>query len=191
MDMSQRSREEKLEINPKILMDEKSWKNCKSNQEIVMDEELVQNVVMDEESVENIVMDEELVQNVVMDEESVQNIVMDATIDPKVVMDLSIFKTGGWNILQPSSQKLWEEFIDGNGPWLSIGTPSRDSSLMMQYWERRLVSSDQHVKELMPLREGLHVTTHCYMRQHFADRHSASWRESTRTKFMRRADMLM
>ena len=28
-------------INPKILMDEKSWKTWKSNQEIVMDEKLV------------------------------------------------------------------------------------------------------------------------------------------------------
>ena len=36
-------------INPKILMDEKSWKLGKSNQKIVMNEELVQNGVMNEE----------------------------------------------------------------------------------------------------------------------------------------------
>ena len=45
-------------------MGEKSWKTWKSNQ--------------------NIVMDEELVQNAVMDEELVQMIVMDAKLDPKV-----------------------------------------------------------------------------------------------------------
>ena len=42
----------------------------KSNQNIVMDEELVQNIVMDEELVQDIVMDEELVQNVTMCEKS-------------------------------------------------------------------------------------------------------------------------
>ena len=69
--------------------------------------------------------------------------------------------------------------------------PSRDSFLMIQYLERHSVSSDQHVKELMPLREGLHVGMQCYMGQHFADRcwlHEhpgghASWREPTRRKF--------
>ena len=68
--------------------------------------------------------------------------------------------------------------MDENETWLSIGTASRDSSLVIQYLERHFVSSD-HVKELMPLREGLHVTTQCHMRQHDACRHSASWREST------------
>ena len=77
-------------INPMILMDEKSWKNWESNQ--------------------NVVMDEESVQNCVMDEEFVKNFVMDAKIDPKVVMDLSIFKIGGWNILQPSNRKLLENY---------------------------------------------------------------------------------
>ena len=69
-------------INPKILMDEKRWKTCKSDQKIVMNEELVQNGVMNEESV----------QNGVMDGQFVKNFVMDAKIDPKVVMDLSKFK---------------------------------------------------------------------------------------------------
>ena len=113
-------------------------------------------------------MDEELVQNGVMDEKFVKNSVMDAKIDPKVV-----FKVGGWNILQPSIRKLSEEFTDEHEPWLLIGIPSRDSSLMMQYLERHFVSSHQHVKALMPLREGLHVTTQCYMRQHDTCRHSA------------------
>ena len=57
-------------VNPKILMDEKSWKTWKNNQKIVMNEELVQNVVMDEELIQHIVMDEELIQNGVMDENS-------------------------------------------------------------------------------------------------------------------------
>ena len=78
-------------INPKILMDEKSWKTWNSNQKIVMNEELVQNIVMDEKFV--------------------KSFVMDAKIDPKVVMDLSIFKIGGWNILQTSNRKLLEDFF--------------------------------------------------------------------------------
>ena len=60
-------------INPKILMDEKSWKTWKSNQKIAMDEELVQNDMMNEE----------LVQNGVMNEKFVENFVMDAKLDPK------------------------------------------------------------------------------------------------------------
>ena len=35
-------------INPKILMDEKSWKTWKSNEKIVMDEELVQTTMNEE-----------------------------------------------------------------------------------------------------------------------------------------------
>ena len=86
--------------------------------------------------------------------------------------------------------------MDENEPWLLIGIPSRDSSLLIQHLERHFVTSDQHMKELMPLREGLHVTTQCYLRQHDACRHSASWRESTRRKLMmyvipERADMQM
>ena len=55
---------------------ERTWK---SNQKILMDEEVVQNIVMNEE----------LVPNGVMDEKIVKNFVMGAKIDPKVVMDLS------------------------------------------------------------------------------------------------------
>ena len=52
-------------------------------------------------------MGQEFVQNVVMDEEFVKNFVMDARIDPKIVMDLSLFKIGGWNILQqPAKQRF-------------------------------------------------------------------------------------
>ena len=86
-------------------------------------------------------------------------------------MDLSIFKIGGWNSLQPINQNLLEEFIDENEPWLLIGTPSRDPFLVTQCLERHSVSSDQHMKKLMSLREGLHVMMQCYMRQHFADRY--------------------
>ena len=70
----------------------------KSNQKIVINEELVQNGVMNEE----------LVQNGVMDGKFVKNFVMNAIIDPKVVMDLSTFQIGGWNSLQPSNQKMLE-----------------------------------------------------------------------------------
>ena len=69
--------EEIFQSDQMILTEEKSWRTWKSNQNIVMDEELVQNIVMDEELVQSIVMDEELVHNIVMDEELVHNIVMD------------------------------------------------------------------------------------------------------------------
>ena len=42
-------------------------------------------------------------------------------------MDLSIFKIGGWNKVQRSTQHLLEEFIDENQPRLSIRNLSRDS----------------------------------------------------------------
>ena len=108
-----------------------------------------------------------------MNEKIVKNYVMDAKINPKHVMDLSIFKVGGRNILQPNNQTSLEEFVDESEPWLLIGTPSRDSSVMIQYLERRFVSSDQHVKEWerMPLREGLHERMQCEMRQHFVERY--------------------
>ena len=136
-------------------------------------------------------MNEELVQNGVMNEKFVKNFVMNAKIDPKVVKDLSILKTGGWNSLQPINQKMLEEFIDENELWLLIGIPSTDPFLVTQYLERHSVSSDQNMKNLMSLREGLHVMMQCYMRQHFADRYwlhenpggHASWREPTMRKF--------
>ena len=81
--------------------------------------------------------------------------------------------------------------MDENEPWLLIGIPSRDPFLVTQYLERHSVSSDQHVKKLMSLREGLHVMMQCCMRQHFADRYwphehpggQASWREPTMRRF--------
>ena len=73
-------------------MEEKSWRTWKSNQ--------------------NIVMDEELVQNVAMGEKIVKNFVMDAKIDPKVEMDLPIFKISGWSIPQHSKRKQLAEFIE-------------------------------------------------------------------------------
>ena len=132
--------------NQKIVTDEKSWKTWKSKQNVVKDEELVQNIVMNEE----------LIPNGVMDEKFVKNFVMDAKIDPKVVMDLSIFKIGGWNILQPINQHLLEEFSDENEPrLLLIGIPSKDLFLRIQRMEQHFVRTDLNVKELMPLREGL------------------------------------
>ena len=52
-------------------MDEKSWETWRSNQKIVMNEELVQNGGMSEKFT--------------------KNFVMNAKIDPKVLLDLSIF----------------------------------------------------------------------------------------------------
>ena len=98
-----------------------------------------------------------------MNEEVVQNGVMNAVIDLKVVTDLSIFKIGGWNSLQPINQNFLEEFIDENEPLLLIGIPSRDPFLVTQHLERHSGSSDQHMKKLMSLREGLHVMMQCCM----------------------------
>ena len=97
-------------------------------------------------------------------------------------MDLTIFKTGGWNILQPSYRKLFEEFVDESELWLLVGIPSRDLFFVTQYLERHFVSSDQHMKKLMSLREGLHVMMECYMRQQDACPHPTSWREPTMRK---------
>ena len=109
------------------------------------------------ELVQNDVMDEKLVQNGVMDGQFLKDFVMDAKIDPKVVMDLSIILIGVWNSLQTSNQNLLEEFVDKNEPWLLFGIPSRDPFLVTQYLERHTESSDQHMKKLMPLRQGLLV----------------------------------
>ena len=89
------------------------------------------------------------------------------------------------------NQKLLEEFIDENEPWLLIGIPSRDPFFVTQYLVRHFVSSDQHMKKLKSLRESLHVMMQFYMRQHFADRYwlhphaggHASWREPTMRNF--------
>ena len=88
-------------------------------------------------------------------------------------------------------QNLLEEFIDKHEPWLLIGIPSRDPFLVTQHLERQSVNSDQRLKKLMPLRQGVHVMMQCYMRRHLADRYwlhehpgrHASWREPTMRKF--------
>ena len=77
--MSQRLHEEDVEkSNLKIQTDEKLGK---SDQKIVMYEELVHNVAMDEE----------LIQNGLMYGNFVRKFVIHAKIDPEVVMDLSTF----------------------------------------------------------------------------------------------------
>ena len=145
------------------VMNQELVQNSVMNEELVqnrvMNEELVQNGVMNEELVQNSVMNEELVQNGVMTEKSVKIFVMNAKIDPKVVMDLSIFKLGG----QPINQTLLEEFIDDNELWLLIGIPSRHPFLVTRYLERHSASSDQHMKKLMLLREGLCVVMQCHI----------------------------
>ena len=106
-----------------------------------------------------------------------------------------MFKIGGWNSLEPSNQTVLEEFIDENEPWFLIGIPSRDPFLMTQYLERRSAVSDQHMKKLMSLRAGLHVTMQCYMPLHFANRYwlhehpggHASLRELTLRKFTKKS----
>ena len=134
---------------------------------------------------QDIVMDEQLVQHIAMDEKFVKNFVMDAIMDPKVEMDLPVFKISGWNILQLSKRKLLQESVEKDElQLLLVGIPSRDSFPMMQYLERHLKSVDSNVKELMPLSENIHETTQGCMQQHDVEwRHEhpgghTSWREN-------------
>ena len=91
---------------------------------------------------------------------------------------------------KPSNRKLLEEFIYEHEPWLLI-VPSRDPVHVTQYLEQHSVSSNQRMKKLMPLREGLHVKLQRYMQQYFGDGYwqhehpggHASWREPTMRKF--------
>ena len=53
--------------------------------------------------------------------------------------------------------------------WLLTGIPNRDPFHVTHYLERDSVSSDQHMKNLMSLREGLRVMIQCNVRQHSAD----------------------
>ena len=81
-----------------------------------------------------------MVQNGVMSEKIVKNFVMGAKIDRRLcVLELSVFKIGGWNILQSSNRILSEECINENEPRLSIRIPSRDSFFMIQYLEQPFV----------------------------------------------------
>ena len=94
-------------------------------------------------------------------------------------------------VRNPSIKNCWKKFFDENEPWLLLGILSRDPFVLTQYLERYSVSSDQNMKKLMSLREGLHVMMQCYMRRHFADRYwlhehpggHASWREPAMRKF--------
>ena len=106
-----------------------------------------------------------LVQN---GEQVVKNFVMGAKTDPKVVMDLSVFKIGGWNVLQSSNRKLSEECINENESRLSIRVPSRDSFFMMHYLEQPFVCDNRNVKEPKPICEDFHEMMQCYGQQHFA-----------------------
>ena len=60
--------------------------------------------------------------------------------------------------------------MDENEPWLEIGIPSKELFLRIRCMEQHFVRTDLNVKELMPLREGLHEMMQCDMRQHFAER---------------------
>ena len=72
---------------------------------------------------------------------------------------------------------------------------NRDPFFLTQHSGRYFVSSDQHMKKLMSLREGLDVMMQYYIRQHFVDRYwlhehaggRASWRYSTMRKFSKKS----
>ena len=107
-------------------------------------------------------------QKIVMDEKFVKNSMMNATIDPKVVMDLSTFKIDGWNNVQPSNQKLLEEFMNGSEPWLLIGIPNRDQILRdtilgTTLCEFRSTHEEVDVTSLRPPCDdaSLHATAFC------------------------------
>ena len=58
--------------------------------------------------------------------------------------------------------------VDENEPWLSVGIQKqRRIPCDTIHGKDTLWSSDQHMKKLMSLREGLQVMMQCYMRQHF------------------------
>ena len=65
--MSQRPRGEIWKSDQKVVTDEKSWKTWKSNQNGVMNDDLVLNSVINEELVQKGVMNEKFVKNFVMD----------------------------------------------------------------------------------------------------------------------------
>ena len=115
-----------------------------------------QNIVMNEELVQNIVMDEELIQNVAMGEKFVKNFVMDPKIDPNVEMGSypCLFLVGG-KLCISETEKLVEEFIEEAATVaLLIGSLSGDSSLVM-----RCAGTSTC--------EGLREMVQCYRRQHF------------------------
>ena len=86
--------------NPKIVTDEKSWKEWKSNQKIAMNEESVPNSVI-------------LVQNSMMDEKIVKNIVMNAEVVRKLSwICLFLFKkliNKQFSIQQPKLLEIQDE----------------------------------------------------------------------------------
>ena len=83
------------------------------------------------------------------------------------------------------SKNFWRTH-DKTETWLLIGIPSRDPFFVTHFMERHSASSDQQMKKLMSLREGLHEMMQCYMRQLHADRsflhkhpgRHASWKET-------------
>ena len=89
-------------------LERKIWK---SNQNVVMDEELVQNVVMSEELVQNVVMNEELVQNVVMNEQLVQNSVMNEELVQSGVMSEKFVKNFVMNEQLVQNSVMNEELV--------------------------------------------------------------------------------
>ena len=148
----------------------KSWKTWKSTQKIVIGEKLVHNVVMDEELIQNGVMDELMIQNCLMDVKFMKNFVMCAKIGPKVVMDLSVFKIGGWNILQPVIENCRKIVLMRMSRNCRSEFKAEIHSFVIQYLEQPFVCDNLDVKESKPICEDLHEMMQCYGQQHFAAR---------------------
>ena len=138
-------------------MKEKSWRTWKSNQ--------------------NIVMDEELFQNGVMNGTLVKKFVMDAKFDLKVEMDLSMFEMSGWNILQLCNRKFVEGSIEEAATAaLFLGILSREPSFVMRYVG---TSTCEGLREMMQCYRRQHIAAI----DDLHERHRG-WRKSTRMEFM-------
>ena len=80
--------------------------------------------------------------------------------------DCPDFCDSGKQVSKTLQKTNTREVMDLNEPQLLVRIPKRDPRLLTQHPEKYFESSDQHMKILMFLREGLHVTMHFCMRQH-------------------------
>ena len=86
-------------------------------------------------------------------------------------MDLSILKIVDGTFRNTVTHFKKEFIEETESRLLLIEIPSGDSSLMTRCLEQLCVRPDLNVKELMPLREGVHDMMQCDVRQHFAERY--------------------
>ena len=135
--------------DPKMLTEEKSWRTWKSNQNIVMDEELDQNIVMDEE----------LVQNVAMGQKFVKNFVMDAEIDPKVEMICPYRKLVDGTFCDPVIENCWKTLLREHQLqqcWLEFAREHQHVKVLVRWCNGTGDSTLQPVTICMNIQEDIH-----------------------------------